>query len=106
MLVLAAGVSLVWTPYPPGAIDVPRRLLEPSPIHWLGTEMLGRDIVSQLLAGARVSILVGVIAVGIGLSLGVALGLVAASARELSRTRSCVCATSHSRFPRSCWRSC
>ena len=83
MLVLAAGVSLVWTPYPPGAIDVPRRLLEPSPIHWLGTDSLGRDIVSQLLAGARVSILVGVIAVGIGLSFGVALGLVAVSAKGI-----------------------
>jgi len=81
MLALAAALSLFWTPYPPGAIDVPHKLLEPSLSHWLGTDSLGRDIVSQLLAGARVSILVGVIAVGIGLTLGVALGLVAASAR-------------------------
>jgi peptide/nickel transport system permease protein len=84
MLILATALSLVWTPYPPGAIDVPHKLLEPSFAHWLGTDSLGRDIVSQLLAGARVSILVGVIAVGIGLIFGVALGLAAASAKGIA----------------------
>ncbi|MGA2792163.1 MAG: ABC transporter permease [Roseiarcus sp.] len=83
MLLLAAGLSLVWTPYSPAAIDVPHRLLEPSFAHWLGTDSLGHDIVSQLLAGAGISILVGIIAVGIGLILGVALGLIAASSRGL-----------------------
>jgi peptide/nickel transport system permease protein len=83
MLVLAAALSLVWTPYPPAAIDVPHRLLEPSMAHWLGTDSLGHDVVSQLLAGAAISILVGIIAVGIGLILGVALGLIAASSRGL-----------------------
>ena len=78
-LFAAALLSLLWTPYPPGAIDVPGKLLAPSAAHWLGTDGLGRDVVSQLLAGARVSILVGVVAVGIGLALGAALGLVAAS---------------------------
>ena len=82
-LILAAALSLVWTPYPPGRIDVPHKLLEPSLAHWLGTDSLGRDVASQLLAGARVSILVGVIAVGIGLVFGVALGLIAASAKGL-----------------------
>jgi peptide/nickel transport system permease protein len=81
VLIAAAAVSLVWTPYPPAAIDIPHKLLEPSLAHWLGTDSLGRDVVSQLLAGARISILVGIIAVGIGLVFGVALGLVAASAR-------------------------
>lgn len=79
-VIAAAALSLVWTPYPPAAIDVPHKLLEPSLAHWLGTDSLGHDIVSQLLAGARISILVGIIAVGIGLFFGVALGLVAASA--------------------------
>jgi peptide/nickel transport system permease protein len=82
-LIFAAALSLVWTPYPPGGIDVPHKLLQPSFAHWLGTDSLGRDVVSQLLAGTRVSILVGVIAVGIGLIFGVALGLVAASAKGL-----------------------
>ena len=79
-LIFAAALSLVWTPYPPAAIDVSHKLLTPSLAHWLGTDSLGHDVVSQLLAGARISILVGIIAVGIGLVFGVALGLVAASA--------------------------
>jgi peptide/nickel transport system permease protein len=82
-LIAAAALSLVWSPYPPGAIDVPHKLLEPSLAHWLGTDSLGRDVVSQILAGARISILVGIIAVGIGLLFGVALGLVAASMRGI-----------------------
>ncbi len=81
LVVAAAALSLVWTPYPPTAIDVPHKLLEPSLRHWLGTDHLGRDVASEVLAGARISILVGVIAVGIGLIFGVALGLVAASAK-------------------------
>ena len=81
LLVGAAALSLVWTPFPPGAIDIPHKLLTPSATHWLGTDSFGRDVASQILAGARVSILVGVIAVGIGLVSGVALGLVAAAAK-------------------------
>jgi peptide/nickel transport system permease protein len=49
--------------------------------HWLGTDSLGRDIVSQLIVGARASIAVGLIAVGIGIVAGVALGLLAAARR-------------------------
>jgi ABC-type dipeptide/oligopeptide/nickel transport system permease subunit len=53
----------------------------PVAAHWLGTDSLGRDIASQLLVGAQNSIVVGVIAVGIGLALGVALGCLAAARR-------------------------
>ncbi|HEY1940684.1 MAG TPA: ABC transporter permease [Roseiarcus sp.] len=83
LLLAAAALSLVWTPYPPGAIDIPHKLLTPSAAHWLGTDALGRDVVSEILAGARVSILVGVIAVGIGLVFGVLLGLLAAAAKGI-----------------------
>jgi peptide/nickel transport system permease protein len=83
LLIAAAGLSLIWTPYPPGAINIPNKLLEPSFLHWLGTDGLGRDVVSQLLAGARISILVGVVAVGTGLLFGAALGLLAATAGGL-----------------------
>ena len=83
LLIFAAALSLVWTPYPPAALDIPNKLMTPSAAHWLGTDALGRDVASQLLAGARVSLLVGVIAVGIGLIFGVALGLIAASAGGL-----------------------
>ena len=83
LLIFAAALSLVWTPYPPAALDIPHKLQAPSAAHWLGTDALGRDVASQILAGARVSLLVGVIAVGIGLAFGVALGLFAASAKGL-----------------------
>ena len=83
LLIFAAALSLVWTPYPPAALDIPHKLQPPSAAHWLGTDALGRDVASQILAGARVSLLVGVIAVGIGLAFGVALGLFAASAKGL-----------------------
>ena len=82
-LIAAAGLSLVWTPYPPSAIDIPHKLAHPSAAHWFGTDNLGRDVASQILAGSRVSILVGVIAVGIGLALGGVLGLVAAFSKGL-----------------------
>jgi peptide/nickel transport system permease protein len=82
-LIAAAALSLFWTPYPPAAIDVPHKLAPPSWAHWFGTDYLGRDVASEVLAGSRISILVGVIAVGIGLAFGVALGMLAAFARGL-----------------------
>jgi peptide/nickel transport system permease protein len=82
-LLFAAAASLVWTPYPPAAIDIPHRLAPPSAEHWFGTDNLGRDVASQILAGSRVSILVGVVAVGIGLAFGIVLGLIAAFAKGL-----------------------
>ena len=81
LLILTALLSFVWTPYPAGEIDVPSRLLPPSAAHWLGTDSLGRDVVAMLIVGARYSIAVGVIAVGIGITAGVALGLLAAARR-------------------------
>ena len=83
MLILAAALSLVWTPYPPSAIDIPHKLAPPSAAHWFGTDSLGRDVASEILASSRISILVGVIAVGIGLAFGVVLGLVAAFSKGL-----------------------
>ncbi|MDE2611839.1 MAG: ABC transporter permease [Burkholderiales bacterium] len=85
LLALAAGLSLVWSPYPPADIDIPAKLQPPSAAHWLGTDSLGRDIASQLLVGSQNSIVVGVIAVGIGLALGVALGCLASAARAEGR---------------------
>lgn len=78
-LVLIALISLVWTPYSPYDIDVPNKLLPPSPDHWFGRDALGRDVLSLAMAGAQNSIMVGVIAVGVGLSAGTALGAVAAA---------------------------
>jgi len=79
LVVLAAALSFVWTPWPPYEIDVARKLMSPSSEHWLGTDSFGRDVASLLLVGARNSLLVGTIAVGIGLVAGAALGLLAAA---------------------------
>jgi peptide/nickel transport system permease protein len=81
LMISAALLSLVWTPWPAYEIDMTHKLNPPSSLHWLGTDALGRDIVSLLLVGARSSIAVGVIAVGIGLSFGASLGLIAAARR-------------------------
>ena len=81
LLILTALLSFVWTPYPAGEIDVPNKLQPASGAHWLGTDSLGRDVVAMLIVGARYSIAVGVIAVGIGITAGVALGLLAAARR-------------------------
>jgi peptide/nickel transport system permease protein len=79
LLLLAAGLSLVWTPHPATEIDIAAKLQGPSATHWLGTDSLGRDITSQLLVGAQASIVVGVVAVAIGMLFGVALGCLAAA---------------------------
>ena len=85
-LVVVALLSLLWTPYAVAEIDIPNKLAPPSAAHWLGTDSLGRDIVSQLMVGAQNSIVVGVVAVGIGLVLGVALGCAAAAAQAQGRS--------------------
>lgn len=81
LLVAAAVLSLAWTPRSPYELDVPNKLGAPSAAHWLGTDSLGRDVASLLLVGAQNSIVVGVVAVGIGVLFGVALGLVASARR-------------------------
>jgi len=80
-LVLAAVVSLFWTPHHPTEINVPNRFAAPSAQHWLGTDSLGRDVATLLLVGSRNAIVVGVVAVGLGLGVGVLLGAWAAARR-------------------------
>lgn len=81
LLIAAALLSFAWTPGSAYDIDMNAALQASSSLHWLGTDAFGRDIASQILVGARASIAVGLIAVGIGLALGVALGLIAAARR-------------------------
>ena len=79
-LILAmALLSLVWTPFDVAVIDVAHRLQPASATHWLGTDQLGRDMLSMLMAGARPSLGVAVLALAIGLAGGVPLGLLAAA---------------------------
>jgi peptide/nickel transport system permease protein len=81
LLVISAVVSMVWSPYPVGDIDIPNKLAASNAQHWFGTDSLGRDIASLLLVGSQNSLLVGFIAVGIGLGAGVPLGLLASAKR-------------------------
>jgi peptide/nickel transport system permease protein len=64
-------------PYDPAQINLPARLIGPAPAHWLGTDELGRDILSRLISGARISMLVGVSVVAASLSLGLIVGCIA-----------------------------
>ena len=80
-LLACALLSFVWTPWSPYEMNIEAKLLPPSAQFWMGTDAFGRDVLSQIMVGARSSIAVGVIAVGIGLVFGVALGLIAAALR-------------------------
>ena len=80
LVVLMALVSYVWTPWDPTFVNAADRLQGFSTRHWLGTDKFGRDIFSQILMGARTTLFVGVVAVGVAAVIGVPLGIVAAMA--------------------------
>ena len=75
--VILSGILAPWiAPYDPVKTDLYSRLKPPSREHLLGTDNVGRDVLSRIIWGARVSLKVGVISVGIGMVIGVILGLV------------------------------
>jgi peptide/nickel transport system permease protein len=77
----------VWiAPYDPNAQDLPAQLQGPSWAHLLGTDDYGRDILSRILVGSRISLFVGVIATGIGAGIGTTIGLLAGFYRPLDGT--------------------
>jgi peptide/nickel transport system permease protein len=78
IVVVAALISLLWTPYDANKMNAPQRLQGPSWQHPLGTDQYGRDTLSRVMVGAGNSIIVGLVTVAIGLSAGVLLGLAAA----------------------------
>lgn len=78
LVILLALLSLVWTPFDPLRVEPALRLQPPSSIHLFGTDRLGRDVLSQIMAGAQVTLLVGLAVVLIGALLGVPLGILAA----------------------------
>lgn len=77
-IVAIGGLSLFYTPYEPNRMDLAQRFQPPGLAHLLGTDQYGRDILSRLMEGTWNSLVVGVIAVGIGLTLGIFLGSLAA----------------------------
>jgi peptide/nickel transport system permease protein len=77
-----ALLAILWTPYDVAAIDVAARLQGGSWAHPLGTDQLGRDLLSMLMAGAGPSLGTAALAAAIGLIIGVPLGLLAAAGSE------------------------
>jgi peptide/nickel transport system permease protein len=77
LIVLAAALSPWISPYDPNHISIMERLKPPSTAHWLGTDQLGRDLLSRVLVGSRIALLVAGVTIGLSLAGGIALGLLA-----------------------------
>jgi peptide/nickel transport system permease protein len=73
----AALVSFVWLPHDPSRLDFSAQFSAPTAVHWFGTDHFGRDLFSRVLVGARATLYVGFIAVGIALSVGTVVGALA-----------------------------
>ena len=76
-----AFFSFIWIPYDIETLEISNKLKNPNLDHWLGTDHFGRDILSMIMMGARTSIAVALLAVGIGVVIGVPLGLFSAARR-------------------------
>ena len=86
-MIVGGAIVLAWlviavfapflAPYDPTKVNVSDSLIPPGPAHWFGTDDLGRDVLSRVMWGSRVSLSVGVISVSIGLLVGTTLGLAA-----------------------------
>ena len=74
---LLAMLAPIIAPYDPDDINVKAILLSPSLQHWMGTDGLGRDVLTRMLFGGRISLLVGLVAVGISTVIGIVLGAIA-----------------------------
>lgn len=81
LVVVVGVVSLFYLPYPADQIGG-GRLTGPSAAHWLGTDTLGRDLLSQLMVGARIALLAGAGSAALAAVIGIVLGLAAAFAQR------------------------
>lgn len=77
VLIVIAVLAPLIAPHDPNRQDVLVRFAGPGAKHWMGTDEYGRDILSRLIFGARVSLLAGILAAGVAIVLGVPLGLIA-----------------------------
>lgn len=73
-IIVMAFVGAWFTPYDPLALSFPDRLVEPSSLHWLGTDPFGRDNFSRLMAAASTSLMVSAFTAALALSLGIVIG--------------------------------
>ncbi len=76
-----AATARFWTPYDPRVLSIADKLRAPDGRHWFGTDQLGRDVLSMIMAGAQTSVGVALLSVAIGSIVGVPLGLLAAARR-------------------------
>jgi len=81
-IVLTALLSMGYTPYDPNRMNLSERFQTPNRNHWLGTDQYGRDILSRVMKGAVNSMIVGLVAVSIGIGFGILLGSMAAFYRR------------------------
>jgi ABC-type dipeptide/oligopeptide/nickel transport system permease subunit len=77
LVILSAVLADVISPYSPYDIDVANKLQPPSRAHWLGTDEIGRDVLSRIIHAARISVKVGTVAVSVGLIGGALIGITA-----------------------------
>ncbi len=77
LVVATAVLADVLAPYPPMAIDVYHRLEPPNLLHWLGTDQLGRDVLSRVILGTRIAIGIASGAILLSLACACLLGLIA-----------------------------
>ena len=77
LAIAAALLGPILVPYDPSAQDLALRLEGPTGFHWFGLDELGRDILARVLAGARISLLVGLVVVGVSATVGIVLGSIA-----------------------------
>lgn len=78
LIIAAALLAPALAPYGPADLNLHAVLAAPSAAHWLGTDDLGRDVFARLLYGARVSLSVGVVAIGLATLTGLAVGALSA----------------------------
>ena len=77
LLAIAAVAATPLATHDPAAISLTEALQPPSMSHWMGTDSLGRDLYSRLLFGARISLIIGLGAIGLAVAVGTLLGLIA-----------------------------
>jgi peptide/nickel transport system permease protein len=77
ILVFVAASAPLIAPANPLKQELSQRLKPPSAEHWLGTDQLGRDVLSRMIYGARISLLIGIVVVGLAAGVGVFVGLFA-----------------------------
>lgn len=77
-IILVLTILAPWlAPYDPLEVDVHNRLSSPSAAHWLGTDQLGRDVLSRVLYGGQVALKVSLLAISVAMSAGLVLGMIA-----------------------------